>query len=124
MVDFRVDDGLPWHPKTLGLSLEAAGLWLYGGCWCARYQTDGHIPAQALHMFAGRNSARLIAELTSRALLVAENGGYLFTDWLDYQRSASEVAAQRELNRQRAARARARKAEQTQGFRPSHGVPR
>jgi hypothetical protein len=47
VVDFRVSDGFPDHPKTLGLTLEAIGLWTLAGCWCARYLTDGYIPIEA-----------------------------------------------------------------------------
>ena len=110
MVDFRVSDGLHAHPKIVGLTLESVGLWTLAGSWCAHYRTDGHIPAQVLNGFAGRRAGHLIAELTDHALLAAENGGYVFVDWLDYQRSRAEVEAQREANRQRVARARAKKA--------------
>ena len=108
MVDFRVDDGFHSHPKIIGLSLDAIGLWTLAGSWCARYLTDGYIPEEVLHGFAARRAAAIPALLEHNLLQRIERG-YLFTDWLDYQRSRTEVTEQRELNRQRAARARARK---------------
>lgn len=112
MVDFRVDDGFHLHPKTVGLPLDAIGLWTLAGSWCARYLTDGYIPDEVLRGFAGRRSAAIQA-LVERNLIQQIERGYLFTDWLDYQRSRAEVEEQRELNRQRAARARARKRDPT-----------
>lgn len=48
MPDFRVDDGFGNHPKTVGLSLEAIGLWTLAGAWSMRYLTDGHVPAEVM----------------------------------------------------------------------------
>ena len=105
MVDFRVNDGLPWHPKTVGMTLPAIGLWTIGGAWCARYLTDGYIPTEVLHGFAGRHRA-VIQELIDRNLITELAGGYQYVDWLQYQRSKAELENEREQWRQRQARAR------------------
>jgi hypothetical protein len=111
MVDFRVHDGFPNHPKTLGLSLEAVGLWTLAGCWCARYLTDGYIPSEAIAQYTGRSRAPL-AELVDHNLLQRIEGGYLFADWLQYQRSRSELEKTVAHNRSRQARYRAKRRDQ------------
>ena len=108
MVDFRVDEGLPWHPKTVGMSLPAVGLWTLAGAWCAHYLTDGYIPAEVLHGFAGRHKAAT-QELINRNLLSQLADGYQFVDWLQYQRSKEDVESERRRWRERQARARARR---------------
>ena len=100
MVDFRINDGLPWHPKTVGMSLPAIGLWTLAGCWCARYLTDGYIPGDVIRGFAGRNTTHL-QELLNRNLIIPLADGYQFVDWLDYQRSKQEVETERKDARER-----------------------
>lgn len=114
MVDFRVHDGLPWHPKTIGLTLEAVGLWTYAGCWCSRYLTDGLIPTGILEGFAGKRAPRIIQELTDAHLLAPSTGGYVFVDWLDYQRSAAQVHAAVQAAKDRSARYRERHRQRAQ----------
>lgn len=105
MVDFRVDDGFQWHPKTAGMSLQAVGLWTLAGTWCARYLTDGYIPGDILQPMVGRNRAAL-QELVDRNLLVEYADGFQFHNWLQYQRSRADVEAERERWRVRQQRAR------------------
>lgn len=105
MVDFRVHDGFPHHPKVVGLSLEAIGLWTLAGCWCARYLTDGYIPVEAMRDYTKRRTGPL-AELVERHLLREIEGGYLFVDWLQYQRSRAEMEKSASHNRTRQARFR------------------
>ena len=107
MVDFRVDDGFPNHPKTVGLPHEAIGVWLLAGCWCARYLTDGYIPTEAMQQITRRRQP--INDLVNRNLLQQIEGGYLFVDWLDYQRSRDQVAKERDAGRERLAKWRAKR---------------
>lgn len=102
MVDFRVSDGFGSHPKTIGISLEAAGLWTLAGSWCSRYLTDGYLPADAMDGLCKR--PKVIQELVNRNLLVVAPGGWQFVDWLQYQRSKAAVEAERERNRERLAK--------------------
>jgi len=103
MVDFRVSDGFPSHPKTLGLSLEAIGLWMLAGTWCARYLTDGYIPRDAMAMYMN-GSSRPVDELVERNLLTPVADGWLFVDWSQYQRTRQQIEAQRVSNRERGKR--------------------
>lgn len=106
MVDFRVHDSFLDHPKTVGISLEAVGVWVLAGCWCAHYLTDGYITAEAMRRITRRRT--LITELVERNLLREIEGGYLFVDWLQYQRSKAEIMNSAALNRTRQARYRKR----------------
>lgn len=110
MVDFRVSDGLPWHPKTVGMTLPALGLWTLCGSWCARYLTDGYIPGDVIRGFAGRHKTA-IQELLNRNLLVVMGEGYQFVDWLDYQRSKEDVENERRDARERMRNLRRRRRE-------------
>ena len=105
MVDFRVSDGFPSHPKTLGLSLEAIGLWMLAGTWCARYLTDGYIPRDAMAMYMN-GSSRPVDELVERNLLAPVADGWLFVDWSQWQRTKADVESERAQWRARQARAR------------------
>jgi hypothetical protein len=107
MVDFRVDDGFGQHPKTVGLSLEAVGLWTLAGAWSMRYLTDGHIPGEVMRGMCRRQ--RIIQELTQRNLITPTGGGdWQFVDWHQYQRSRTQIEAEREKARKRLADWRAR----------------
>ena len=107
MVDFRVDDGFGQHPKTVGLSLEAVGLWTLAGAWAMRYLTDGHIPTEVLRGMCKR--PKVITELVTRNLLLPTDTGWQFVDWHQYQRSRAQVEAERERSRKRLADYRQRK---------------
>ena len=107
MVDFRVDDGFGNHPKTLGLSLEAVGLWTLAGAWCMRYLTDGHIPTEAVRAITTRQQPS--RDLVARNLWVPIDDGYQFVDWAQYQRTRGQVEAERERSRKRLADWRQRK---------------
>ena len=43
MTWFYVDDNFSTHPKCIGISMEAVGVWTMAGTWCARHLTDGYI---------------------------------------------------------------------------------
>lgn len=107
MVDFRVSDGFPQHPKCIGISLEAVGLWTLAGAWCSKYLTDGYIPSDVLAQFSRR--PKVVQELADRNLLVVAPGGWQFVDWDQYQRTRAQVEAERERSRERLAKWRAAK---------------
>ena len=102
MVDFRVNDGFGQHPKTVGLSLEAVGLWTLAGAWSMRYLTDGYIPTEAMRSISTRRQP--LQDLIDRNLLQPSNGGYQFVDWIQYQRTRDQIEADRERNRKRLAK--------------------
>lgn len=108
MVDFRVSDGFGQHPKTLGITLQAAGLWVLAGAWSSRYLTDGYIPPEAMTTIAPRGKPAM-QELVDRNLLTPLGEGHVFVDWLQYQRSRDQVEAERARGRERLAKWRAQR---------------
>lgn len=67
----RIDDSLHDHPKMVGLSLEALGLWVKCLAWAHRHHdsdTPGFLPLDIVKSFAGRRHVKLSAELVSRDL--------------------------------------------------------
>ena len=98
---FYVDDGFWSHPKTLGITMSAAGVWVLGGSWCARHLTDGYIPADALAMVCRRRLTREPAELVERTLWTPVGDGWQYVDWTQWQKSKAEVEKKREASRSR-----------------------
>ena len=108
MAWFKVDDKLHSHPKVLGVSLRAMGLWVKAGSWCADQLTDGHIPRAALALLnATTTDARA---LVTAGLWLETDGGWRFRDWVDYQPTKDQVEKRRAEDAQRKAEARAARA--------------
>lgn len=105
---FNVDDGFHCHPKVLAAGNAAMGLWARCGSYCARYATNGIVPAEIVRAYGNRaERERLLAV----GWLKPHPEGFEMHDYLDYNRTAEQVAAER-------AKAAARKRRQ----RESHGV--
>lgn len=68
----RLDDTFHSHPKVVGLSLEAVGLWTLCLSWVCEHTTNtptpGLIPAGVVQRFAGRRSKKLTVELVDAGL--------------------------------------------------------
>ncbi len=96
MAWFKVDDKLYAHPKTLGISLSALGLWVKCGSYCADMLTDGFVPDNFVKLV--RNSLRLAQELVNSGLWERTEGGYRFHDWDKYQPSKEKVVSDRQKN--------------------------
>ncbi len=93
----RIDDAAPDHPKLVGLDDDAFALWVRGLCYCARHSTDGKIPLAAVpRMTAAKKWAAVAAKLQAAGLWESTPEGYVVHDFLDYNPSASQVAAKRE----------------------------
>lgn len=108
MTWFHVDDGFWSHPKTIGISLEAVGVWTLAGSWCAQHLTDGYIPADALLMICRRRTPRAAQELVDRNLWIPVADGWQFVDWRQWQRTRSDIEARRRATRERVTRWRER----------------
>jgi hypothetical protein len=110
MTWFAVDDKFWSHPKTIGISLSAVGVWTLAGSWCSAHLTDGYIPEDALLMVC-RNKAtrRPIQELLDRNLWTVAGDGFQFVDWMQWQRSKTEIQAKRAATRARQEAYRERK---------------
>jgi hypothetical protein len=107
MVDFRVRDTFPTHPKTLGITLNAVGLWTLCGAWSALHRTDGIIPTAVVA--AHKDWKRATAELVDRHLWAETEGGWVFIDWAQHQRTRAQIEAETNAWKERQARARARR---------------
>ena len=104
---FKVDDGFHGHPKVIGLSASAVGLWLLAGTWAAQYLTDGKVPSGMVPRFGG--SADDASELVASGLWHVSDGGYSFHEWAKYQPTKEDVEAEREAARERMRSVRAKR---------------
>ncbi len=104
-----LDDDIGDHPKFVGLSDEAFGLWVRCIGYCRRNRTDGYIPEQAaLQRCRARSPRKVIAELTGKPAGAPEAnplwtkvlGGYQVHDYLDWNPSREQVLAKVEAKRQ------------------------
>lgn len=95
----RLHDGMPDHPKVVGLSDRAFRLYVESLCWCSRHLTDGMVSAAAMRRMGGWSPAT-VSELESACLI--ENGtpaGWTIHDYTEHQRTSAEVAEFRESRR-------------------------
>lgn len=105
---FKVDDAFHSHPKVMGLSPAAVGVWTLAGAWSANYLTDGEVQANILRRFGG--TSEMIQELCDSGLWIDNGDGtYQFKDWSDYQPVKADVDAEREAARERMRQVRAKK---------------
>jgi hypothetical protein len=84
----HVDDGMPEHPKIVGLTDKAFRTLLALWCYCSRQLTDGRVPMP----IAAHHPRRAILELEKAGLLESREGDWYCHDYPDWQRTASEVA--------------------------------
>jgi hypothetical protein len=98
---FYVDDKFWSHPKTIGISLSAVGVWTMAGTWCMAHLTDGYIPSDALRMVCRRKTLKEEQELVIRNLWTEVGDGYQFVDWLQWQRSREYIESKRAASRDR-----------------------
>lgn len=91
----RVHDGMPDHPKIVGLS--AASKWgiVAMWCYCSRNLTDGRVPGP----IAAREGKRVLTELAAAGLIEASGSDWVCRDYTKHQRTADEVAEMREKRR-------------------------
>jgi hypothetical protein len=85
----RVHDGMPDHPKIEGLSDKAFRLLIETWCWSSRHHTNGRMKPET---WARRGTAKARAELVDAGLVEVDNGHVDMHDYLDWQRSAEQVA--------------------------------
>jgi len=97
----KVDDRLFCHPKFLGVSLQASGLWLRALSYAASLERDGWFPLSALTLCA-RSDVDLepiVNELLVNQLWKKEvdNGvtGYRIHDWPRYNRTRKQLERER-----------------------------
>lgn len=83
----KVDDQWWSHPKVLGLSLEARGLWITALSWSCG-QRKSRIPSALISMLEGWDH---VDELVQAGLWIDEGNQFAIHDWSEYQdKSLSE----------------------------------
>lgn len=101
---FVVDDKWHSHPKVVGISLAAAGLWARAGSWCNDHLTDGRVPSSLPKSWGA--TPDVCQELVDAALWVVLERGWQFHDWLTFNPSKEAVLAKRKADADRKARSR------------------
>lgn len=78
---FNVDDGFHCHPKVLAAGNAAMGLWARLGSYCAKYATNGVVPAAIVHAYGTMSEAwtkspvrRFISDDEAHRLMLAQRG--------------------------------------------------
>ena len=115
----RLYDDLHKHKKTRRSltggdrprDASTMGLWVLANSWCIEnYESDGWIPAWELESWDS-DAAALAVRLVDADYWTPETvdgeAGFRFTDWLDRQKSAEQINAEREAARDRMKRVRA-----------------
>jgi len=105
---FKVDDGMPFHPKFIQCSTQAIGAWALMGAWSSWQLTDGFIPAAMLP--ALRVTDADAEELVAAGLLAKAKGGFRMHDFTDYNPTARQVRSDRAKSAERLRKWRAKKA--------------
>src|ERR1039458_5603058 len=96
----RLHDGMPDHPKVVGLSDAAFRLYVESLCWCSRHLTDGAVTVPAMKRMGGW-SPEAAKELAGADLFEPDGvtGNWLVHDYIEHQRTSDEVAEFRESKR-------------------------
>ena len=112
----KLDDQYPDHPKIVDVGPLGMALHVAATCYCARYLTDGFVPAKVINRlinFDGisitesngvSNAVTNISvteQLTRAGLLEKVDGGYQVHDYLEYNPTGEQVRAERERNKDR-----------------------
>jgi hypothetical protein len=92
----KIDDGFADHPKIMAVGVQAAWLHVCGLCYCARYLTDGFIPAAQVKKLADVDEVTaLVTALVTAKLWHESQGGYQINDYLEYNPAAEKVKEER-----------------------------
>ncbi len=90
----KLDDSFPDHPKVIGLSVAAKWAYVEALCYCARYLTDGAVPASKAKALG---SVKIRAELfCARLWIDCGDGDVAVHDYLAYNPTRAKVLADRE----------------------------
>jgi len=115
----KFDDGYLDHPKLLQAGPWAELLDVRAVIWCAKYETDGHIPKAALPGLGRgipRVSVRVAALVEVGRWIVNPKGGWLVHNFLDYNPSKAEREDIRRSGRERQAAFRTKRNAVTNPF--------
>ena len=99
----KIDDQFSEHPKVIQAGPLASWLYVRGLCYSAKYLTDGFISdavAKQLSLF-GENQIDIRQILVDCRLWDLVDGGYVIHDYLDYNPTAEQVRAERDIAKRR-----------------------
>ncbi len=88
---FNADDKMHSHPKSRTAGLEAIGLWTLAGTYCTDYLTDGAVPEWFVESWP--KGKALAGRLVTAGLWETAPDGWQFLSWDEYQRTKSQVIA-------------------------------
>ena len=99
----KIDDNFCDHPKVVQAGPVAIGLWTCALSYCAKYLTDGFIPAnQVKRILIDLDDPMQVAEkLVSVGLWERSESGYTFHDYLVYNPSKEQVLKDRQETKER-----------------------
>jgi hypothetical protein len=114
----RFDDGYSDHPKILAAGPMAELLDMRAIIWCARLETDGAVPREALHRIGHDlpQPTKLAARLVRVGRWEKRDDGWEIVDFLDYNPSRSDLEKRRAGARDRMRRARSAKGDVEDGL--------
>lgn len=93
MAYVMVEASVRTHPKFLAAGPEASWLWFCGLGYCQDGLTDGFIPESAIEYLGVKRARSLAKRLVSARLWEHVSGGWQMHDYLDHNKSATEVRA-------------------------------
>lgn len=132
----KFDDQYPDHPKIVRVGPLGMALHTAATCYCARYLTDGFVPAAMIPRLINLDGlytisngvtnavthAELTKELTEAGLFNEAPGGYTVHDYLEYNPPAEQVKQERERTKARQAAWKERHSKKTDDNAVSNGV--
>lgn len=132
----RFDDQYPDHPKVVKVGPLGMALHTAATCYCARYLTDGFVPAAMIQRLinldglfiksnGGSNAVThtlLTSELTNAGLFDEVPGGFMVHDYLKYNPPSEQVKAEKERNAARQAEFKRKRREKSVGNGGSNAV--
>lgn len=90
----KIDDGFAENRKVAALSHQAFRLHVAAMCYCARADTGGNVPAQAVRIIAAtadvKSHGRHVAELERAELWRPTGDGHEINDWKLYNGTVQE----------------------------------
>jgi len=93
----KLDDGFPFHRKSILAGKDGRALYVTALCWTSGQLTDGFIDAAAIAMLAATsdvaNAEANAKQLVNVGLWEVVDGGYQIHDYHDYNPPASKVKA-------------------------------
>jgi hypothetical protein len=100
----RVDSSVPRNRKFVQAGPAPSWLWLCGLAYCQEGLTDGFIPDEAIDFLGVKNARRLAQHLVRAGLWERLVDGWRVHDYLEHNRSASDIQKLKDDKREYAKR--------------------